>query len=149
MLALLTLITMYSLSSIHVIGILSLHILTTSAYHISSIPLSYNDAINYCQNNYNTTLATIYSPQQNDLIASLCSSTSTNHDCWIGLKYDNNTNHWKWIKNDISVGYQSFLNNPTNPTSKCGLIYKDDNKWDNALSTDLNLPICNEGTVIL
>ena len=133
-----------SMHSILLLVIIQLYLSITHSYHISSIPLNYTEALNYCQTTHNTTLATVYTPEQNTIISQLCSSQDT-EDCWIGLKYDMIDLDWKWSKNNMTVGYQAWFNTPNigqNP--KCAKMILFDDQWDDVVCTAFNLAICND-----
>eukprot|EP01084_Bolivina_argentea_P054435 99823_1 len=120
--------------------LLHLILVHADAYSISTTPLNFTDAVTYCQNIHNSTLASIYTPQQNAIASKLCLSVTTNN-CWIGL--NNIQNNWKWIDNNISVGYTSWRNKPTNNEHLCTELIANNSNWNATSCSNLKLPICN------
>ena len=69
--------------------------------------ISYSEANRWCQNEFDSTLATIYTPKQYETVRELCLSSGTSGEvaCWIGLRYSLIDEYWHWE----DTGYISMI----------------------------------------
>eukprot|EP01084_Bolivina_argentea_P155483 270945_1 len=90
------------------------------SYRISpTANFSWNQAKTYCQQTYGSSLATIYSPTQNQNASQLCISStdsqSTVFGCWIGLHKATINSSWIWDENNLnSTMFEWSLTEPNN-----------------------------------
>ena len=71
---------------------------------------TFHDANQFCKNTYNSSLASVYTPEQNEIVIELCLQKDDN-DCWIGL-HQNVTKYgdhqWHWIENGLISSFYAF-----------------------------------------
>ena len=81
-----------------------------NSYIIDLTLRSFNEANQFCQKTYNSSLATIYTPEQNDEAIELCLSND-GYACWIGL-HQNYTlygdNKFHWVENGVVASFYGF-----------------------------------------
>eukprot|EP01084_Bolivina_argentea_P154096 268650_1 len=121
--------------------------------------LSWTDANTWCLNNFNSTLATINTPQQNQNALQLCTKYSKKLNatgCWIGLHFTNNK--WIWNSNNISAsflywGHQEPNDNRQHCAEMNIIPYLNNDQsvltgeWNDQFcngTIDKQLPICND-----
>ena len=98
-------------------------------------PLTWYDADNYCKYQYNTSLASIHSSEENEQARILCDSIAEYpYLCYIGLndfENERNTSKNGWVWNDGSdYNYQNWYpSQPENPNEDCVDIHPHDGKW--------------------
>ena len=76
-------------------------------------PRTFIGANEFCKENYNSTLASIYTPEQNVKAIDIClEHDGTGYSCWIGLhknysKYGDNK--WHWIENGLIASFYDLV----------------------------------------
>eukprot|EP01084_Bolivina_argentea_P007810 14659_1 len=100
-------------------------------YIVVSIPLSYYAAHKHCINKFESSLVSIHSFEENNIISDLCFQNQT-HSCWIGLDDTDRTGQWTWIDGS-SYDYDNWdiSINETNKQYHCSSIqyFNSDAYW--------------------
>ncbi len=124
-------------------------------YALSTVPIAFNDAISYCSETYKSSLATIFTSQQNHIVLELCATNGTNN-CWIGLhkQINNNGNDWYWIHNNITTNFTQWSTTSNNEscaemivnthTVNDHLVFQ--GEWNKIPCNVMRYPICNAPT---
>eukprot|EP01084_Bolivina_argentea_P003078 5752_1 len=118
--------------------VLSLHVV--NPYRLSLDVVNFNDAISYCEETYNSTIATIFTLTQIEIASSLCVSNSMS-GCWIRL---NNASQ----NISANVEWHSIQHNQAQLLDdQCvEIIAKSQTKWFYTGCNHYNLrhPICDD-----
>ena len=142
-----------------------------ASYKISTINRNYADAIKYCNDTYDSSLATIYTPEQNKIARNLCLNHINNSTdnlyvaCWIGLHQieSNSYSPWLWQQNGIESVYTYWAkgapsynnNNHTNCTEISVAPFRAQSSfpqtqfmgdWNNVdcIGTEFHATLCND-----
>ena len=103
-----------------------------------NIPMTYMDAEQYCNEQYNAPLAVIWNNKQNRKVMKLCGD---DYPCWIGYRaistYDSfwktwNTEPFSWIdgsNNNYSKWSDYYDSNPLTTYDNCAAITQDHGVW--------------------
>ena len=109
----------------------------SAGYQISTTPLKFNDAVSYCQNTYGSSIATVYTPEQNTIVSQLC-NTGKIGNCWIGLIEN------KWIKSNVTVGFENWnTSGPINNVQQRCTEITELGIWNHIECAEYRLPICD------
>ena len=137
-------------------------LLSCNSYRLGPSPIiNWFDANDYCANTFNSTLATIYTPEQNEEAIKLClnyrNKTNLTVGCWIGLEYDDYNGNWLWTENDIESSFYYWAHNqPSDPSvephAEIRITSWEDQglqvflgEWNDASSTsEERIPLCND-----
>eukprot|EP01084_Bolivina_argentea_P175071 303208_1 len=106
--------------------IMMLFVNTIIGYKFSSILVNFNDAILHPSSVYNSSLATILTSKQNEIVSNLCNLNGINN-CWIEF-HNNNT----YMNRNINDKQQL---NSANCVEISANTYNTKNKW-NIISCD-------------
>ena len=118
--------------------------------------LRWDEAEIYCNDNYNSSLATIYTPQQNKIVTDLCLSIPAATGCWIGLYQPTPNSNWYWKENNLTAAYTYWAQVEPNggDTENCAEIMIDvyfsnqvwtfPGQWNDQNCSGYAYPICNE-----
>ena len=94
-------------------------------YILSQYRMNWTDAINYCENTYGTSLASIIDATQNSEVQDFCCLAST--ICWIGLNDRERERKgtrigWLWSDN-TTYNYETWHDDPREPTNNGDCVY--------------------------
>lgn len=118
-------------------------------YHYSSTTLNWDEARQWCKDNY-TDMVVIQNQNENDFLVSLLPERNGTPYYWIGIRKDHNNVNWTWIGNNSTwIGNDSWALNE--PNSKdiadfCVEIYvksgSNRGKWNDEKCARLKYPVC-------
>ena len=128
----------------------SLRAKSYSGYYIGvNVNLNWTDANLYCEEWYNTTLATILSSNDNTAVRTAATNAgiSTTSEIWIGLSDKAAEDTWVWEDGTSNTSYQPWYPNEPNHSGDCARQYQysSGNLWDDTGCNEVQPFVCNDG----